>query len=332
MMFSAVSAKAETLVIDSTTERIISSLLRKEFCLMKRVHQIVCLAVVGLLSLVGTATAAGLIVDTSQSVMSVDISLGGYFLTDPTDPGASIELPGTPGALYYPLTFADGQGDFADGTLPLGDGTRVPGFSNGLSAQVGGSLQADVGGGTLGGGSSLNLLDSGSWQPGNGVPGAPSPANLGIFFDPTDPANSLLPVTIVAALSNAVFDITSANFLSDPNAVLTLSTAQLTGNVAEFGLAFDIPVGPISSVMPLNGTLVGDQLTLPIDTIVEISLEGSLPIPLVVAIEITGQVVAIPEPGSIALMGMAGVGLCVVALRGRHVGRHRAPKKESSTM
>jgi hypothetical protein len=249
--------------------------------------------------------------------MTTDITLGVYALTDPrTDPNSEAVDPSTPGAQYWPVSFSSGQGDVADGTIPLGDGTRIPGFSNGTSAQVGGVLSGDLGTSTLGGGSTLSLLNSGSWQPGDSVSGAPLPANLGIFFDPANPDNAAFPLTIVAALSNAVFDLTSTNFLSDPSAVLTMSGAHIAGVAVEFNANFDDDLASVSTNMPLNGILVGDQLTLPIATQIQLSLEDAIGLPLFVGIQITGQVVAtVPEPSTFVMLGVAGIGLCLAGRR-----------------
>lgn len=257
------------------------------------------------------ASAVTLTIDTGLSNLTFTISL----LTDPNDPDSIL-------AQFV------AQGDLPDGTVLGGDGTRIPGYSNGLAAQIGGTIDVTVGPGTIviDGGNDINLLDSGSWQTSvNNLVLTPEPANIGgqlttTLANPND-------VVIVAAMRSLIFDLVSSGVLpvdgggnfSDLTSVLTLLGGSLDGVAnTPFGS------GPINNVafpatptnIGINGTYIGGVLTIPLDTTIVIDITEAVGADLGVRIDLVGQIVTtVPEPSSIALLGVGAVGLVAVGYR-----------------
>jgi hypothetical protein len=276
------------------------------------------------------ASAAPFAIDTGTSVLNFGVDLGLFFDDD--------DDPNTPD-IYFPLVIADAQGDLPQGSLPVGDGNRNPGFSNGLSTQVAGTINANPGGFALTGGSTIDLLDSGEWQPGeylgddmNGDPiygAAPVSSQLGIFLD-ANPAGFDLYLT--GRLSDLALDITTDNLAvdgngdwSDPNATLTLLGATLDGHATGpaaigFGLStIRAVLGAVNQTVALSGNFDGLNLQIPVDTEVFVPLEDQLGIPFFIRITVAGQInaVLVPEPSTIAMLGMGLVGVSLAVIRRR---------------
>jgi len=98
--------------------------------------------------------------------------------------------------------------------------------------------------------------------------------------------------------------------------LLTITSGNLDFNVPAFGLTGGEDLAG-TSANPTGGlgTLVGNVLTIPIDVTLEFEVSEGPP-PVMATVTLQGQVVAVvPEPGTIAMLGMGLVGLVAVGRR-----------------
>jgi hypothetical protein len=214
-----------------------------------------------------------------------------------------------------------GQGDVPQGTLPSGDGTRFPGFSNGLAAQPTGSINVTPGGFSIDGGSKIGLLDSGIWQPGvkslSGFLPAPVSAELGAYLQTSlegDAPDTFVSASVTAAFFNLVssgpLTLGPGGTFDDPLGLGSL----VSGNLA-FSAINPLTSGgvlnalsaipPATGAFDLSGTYLDGQLSL----LVSGSLTADatalfLGLPIGILITVNGNIVTtpVPEPTSVTLI------------------------------
>lgn len=294
-----------------------------EKMLMKRISSLLSLgALCAGFVFTTPASADTLTVQSDLSVLNFGIEIG--FYTVENDPSS-----------FFPLVAAIGQGGVPVTGTPLLPGSKLPGpvtpgFSNGLSAQAAGTIQVTPGAFSIDG-AAVTLLDSGSWQPGTDTnPDNAAwdfvavPADLGAFLEgyllagPPDPFD----VVAVAAVDGLVLSLLTGTValdgfgaFIDPAATLALESAQLNvaANLGNFSESVD---SPVAQVLPLSGTFVDGVLTIPVATLFDILIPTDL-LPLVGRISVSGQIVALPEPSSFALLGLGFAAMGVYGYRRR---------------
>ncbi|HEY2839460.1 MAG TPA: PEP-CTERM sorting domain-containing protein [Pirellulales bacterium] len=223
-----------------------------------------------------------------------------------------------------------GQGDVPQGTMKAGNGLRYPGYSNGLAAQLTGTINVTPGGFSITGGSNVHLLNSGSWQP--GVPIGlsrptfqpdPVPSELGAYLATSLLQNGALDTFIAARTYNDLLDFASSGPLTlgpggafdDPEALATI----VSGNVALsaynplttlYTANSNLTTHPDSGAFDMTGSFFQGQLKFETAATVlldETDLFDGLPVGLLITVN--GSVVTqqVPEPSSMWLLMAGGV-------------------------
>lgn len=251
---------------------------------------LVCLAVT-------PALGDSLVVNPNLSTLTFGIEVGLYLEE------------GNP-ASFQALATAVGQGGVpvGPGKLP---GPVVPGFSDGLSAQVVGKLDVTPAGFSINS-ANLSLLDSGLWQPGSNIDPDPGEyafdhiaisADLGGFLegwlaatppDPPDVYATALLDAIGLSLSTATVPLGGGGSFSDPSGAITLNSGLIAAesNLGSFGASIEDPVG---QVMEISGTYAGGVLNIPVDTSLDIPIPTDYFL-LIGRISVSGSVVT-AKPG-----------------------------------
>jgi|GEM_PF-6788670 len=263
------------------------------------------------------AQATTLTIDSSLSSLNVGIDL--YSIDDPQNPAY--------------ITSAVPQGPVSP-LLPAGNGVAVPGslLENGMFAFAGGTIDITDGGVNISiDASSINLLNSGLWQPGaapaNPLDG-PVSAELGAFIDISvlfgTPAFT---DTLTAAFDNMLFNILTgtvplvAGSFSDAGGSFGLAAGDLAAwaNVPTLGFT-----GPLAQLLPptvagatIGGTYLGGVMTIPVNVSIGIDLSASTGLPLLAQITFAGTLVAtaVPEPSTFVLGAFGVVGMAFAAFR-----------------
>lgn len=273
-----------------------------------------CTLAMCILATAGALSASTLTINSSQSYLNFDLDL------------ISLEELTVIGPLI-------GQGEVPQGALPFGNGTRIPGYSNGLSAQPTGTLDVTPGGFRINATSNVGLLNSGSWQPGtpigNSFGAAPIPGELGAYLVGTliGPDPDLF---IIGRVYDTLFKMATSNLALGPNGVFDDPLGVLTLADGYIDLSAVNPLsglwnssnaisvgGPVSGVFDLSGTYLHGQLSLWLNGSVIIDLSAlfeGLPIGLNMAVN--GHILTerVPEPGSCALF-VAGSGAMLAAMK-----------------
>jgi len=291
--------------------------------LMKRVSSLLSLgALSAALMFTTPASADTLTVQSDLSVLTFGIDIGFYL--EENNPES-----------FFPIVSAVGQGGVPVTGTPMLPGSKLPGpvtpgFSNGLSAQAAGTIEVTPSGFSIDG-AAITLLDSGLWQPGTDQDPnnadwdfVPVAADLGAFLEGYLLASDPDPfdVVAVAAVNNLVLSLLTGTvaldgfgLFVDPAGSLTLEAADLAV-AANLGNFSETVADPISQGLPLSGSFVDGVLTLPVSSFFDILIPTDIA-ELVGRISVSGQIVALPEPSSFALLGLGFAAMGVYGYRRR---------------
>jgi hypothetical protein len=188
-------------------------------------------------------------------------------------------------------------------------------------AVIQGSIDADSDASTVTftGGVADAVTKPGPFAPGpiSGDPpaaGPNAPADVALFLGNASTGRLALrdfAVTLSGSspLAGNDFDLTALT--------LTVTGGGLDYNVSLLGLfGHEDIAGQTASPTSGVGTLVGDTLTIPIDVSIEFTVVDGDP-PGTAVVNLQGQIVAtlVPEPGTIAMLGVGAVGLIAVGRR-----------------
>ncbi|MBL9124037.1 MAG: PEP-CTERM sorting domain-containing protein [Planctomycetaceae bacterium] len=290
---------------------------------MKRVASLLSLgALSAALMFTTPASADTLTVQSDLSVLTFGIEIGFYL--EENNPES-----------FFPLLVAVGQGGVPVTGTPILPGSKLPGpvtpgFSNGLSAQAAGTIQVTPSGFSIDG-AAITLLDSGLWQPGTDQNPDNADwdfvavsADLGAFLEGYFLATEPDPYDLVAVASvdGLVLSLLTGNLtldgfgaFLDPAATLALESAQLAvaANLGNFAESVDTA---IPETLALSGTFVDGVLTIPVSSFFDIEIPTDF-VNLIGRISVSGQIVALPEPSSFALLGLGFAAMGVYGYRRR---------------
>lgn len=208
-------------------------------------------------------------------------------------------------------------------------GSDVAAIGGTLNASFVGSFVNFVGGSTLDflefDNGNTNLLPDAGGGPSPGDPGPGAPADLGLVVDGLG-ALAGGPAAVRLAMGDITGgpELVTATHFDTTNLSLELTSgtldANLTGSLLNAVVSEDISgnmavnsLGSVGTSMIVSGQ---HYVIVPINISVEIPVEG-FPFPIVA--HFTGQIVTVPEPGTLALLGTACA--AVTAVGHRRLGR-----------
>lgn len=188
---------------------------------------------------------------------------------------------------------------------------------------IGGTLEASFAGGniTFGGGSNLDfqLYDDGNTDllpdVGGGTagdPGTGAPADIGLTLDLGGLAVGPGAVRLAFADVTGGPESIVADQFDASNLTLELTAGSLDVNLSGFvSLAETVDISGNSAINTSGGTgyttLLGSTryVVIPVNLDVVIPVDVGLPSPLPITARFTGQIVTVPEPSALVLLGIA---------------------------
>lgn len=261
------------------------------------------------------ASADTLTIDSSLSFLNMGILLGSYEGENPQE---------DPGSWQF---FAPAVGQGLAMPIGGGPGQVTPGYSSGLSAQLGGTVDVTPGNFSIDGANAVPL-DSGLWQPnGADLLQSPTAGQFGAYiladlFATND-------TEVILRVFNSAFNFETNNLILDgfgnfvdANGLLELSNAFADAVFnTPFGVGGQagIETGTQGTNAPLAGNYSGGVLTMPFSVTLPVDLAPSLDgAPLFLLFTLEGTIVTVvPEPSSIAMACSAMFGVVAYGVYGR---------------